>query len=100
MYTEGAPKSGPRLTGPIGLDGLYRKGELIHGHNERLEGSPGVNAVKGTWKDDHTFVVDRLVLGQGEPPERWTLTFVGERLNLQARSGNGTEVFIDGETGE
>ena len=59
MYVEGAPKSAPRLSGPIGLDGLYRKGELVHGHSERLEGPPGVNAVKGTWKDDHTFVVDR-----------------------------------------
>jgi hypothetical protein len=101
MYAEGTPKSAPRVTGPIGLDGLYRKDELIHGHNERLEGPPWVNAAKGTWKDDHTFIVDRLVLGQGEPPERWTLTFVGERLNLQAGSGRGTEVFsIAGETGE
>ena len=30
MYAEGAPKSALRLTGSIGLDGLYRKGELIH----------------------------------------------------------------------
>ena len=100
IYAENAPKSAPRFTGPIGLDGLYRKGELTHGYNERLEGPPGVNAVKGTWKDDHTFVIDRLVLGQGEPPERWTLTFLGERLNLQARFGRGTEISTDGKKGE
>ena len=28
IYASDATKSDPRLTGPIGLDGLYRKGEL------------------------------------------------------------------------
>ena len=100
IYAEDALKSAPRFTGPIGLDGLYRRGELTHGYDERSEGPPRVNAIKGTWKDDHTFVIDRLVLGQGEPPERWTLTFVGERLNLEGRFGRGTEISIDGKTGE
>jgi hypothetical protein len=58
-----------------------------------------VNAVKGTWQDDHTFVVDRLVLGQGRPTERWTLTFDGEKLNVRAKIGAQPEISIDGETG-
>jgi hypothetical protein len=91
IYATDATKSDPRFTGPIGLDGLYRKGELTD-HR--------VNAVKGTWQDDHTFVIDRLVLGQGEPAERWTLTFDGEKLNVRAKLGERPEVSIDSETGE
>src|SRR5882724_4148865 len=73
-YARDATKAGSRFAGPIGLDGLYRKGEPTHhGFGERLEGVPRVNAVKGIWQDDHTFVIDRLVLGLGQPPERWTL---------------------------
>jgi hypothetical protein len=82
------------------LDGLYRKGELAHhGFGERLEGSPRVNAVKGTWQDDHTFVIDRLVLGQGQSAERWTLRFDGEKLNVRAEIGERPEISIDSETG-
>ncbi len=93
--TRDATKFGRRLTGPIGLDGLYRKGELTyHGFNDRFEGLPRVSVVKGTWKDDYTFVIDRLILGQG-PAEQWTLTFDGENLNVVVDG----RVFADGKTG-
>ena len=99
-YARDRTKAGSRFSGPIGLDGLYRKGELTHpGFGERLEGSPRVNAVKGTWQDDHTFVIDRLVLGLGEPAERWTLTFDGEKLNVRGKIGERPEISIDSETG-
>jgi hypothetical protein len=99
-YATDTTKAGSRFTGPIGLDGLYRKGELTyHGFAERLEDVPRVNAVKGTWQDDHTFVIDRLVLGLGEPAERWTLTFDGEKLNVRVKFGERPEISIDGETG-
>ncbi len=50
-YARDETKSGPRFTGPIGLDGLYRRGELTyHDFDDRFEGSPRVNAVKGTCK--------------------------------------------------
>jgi CubicO group peptidase (beta-lactamase class C family) len=91
---------GPTFTGPIGLDGLYRKGELTyHGLDNRFEGLPRVNAVKGTWQGDHTFVIDRLVLGQGEPPEQWTLMFFGEKLKVLGKLAEGREILIEGETG-
>jgi len=83
LYARDPTKSGPRFTDPIGSDGLYRKGELNHVFSGPFQGSPRVNAVKGTWQDDHTFVIDRLVLGLGQPPERWTLTFDGEKLNVR-----------------
>jgi hypothetical protein len=90
LYARDPTKSGPRFTGPIGLDGLYRKGEPT---------DRGINAIKGTWQDDHKFVIDRLILGQGEPAERWTLTFDGEKLNVRARLGEEPEISVDGETG-
>jgi CubicO group peptidase (beta-lactamase class C family) len=98
-YSKDTTKADPKFTGPLGLDGLYQKGELTHhGLADRLEGVPRVNAVKGTWQDDHTFVIDRLVLGQGEPPERWTLVFDGEKLNVRGKIGERPEISIDGET--
>jgi hypothetical protein len=99
-YARDATKSGPRFSGPIGLDGRYRKGELTHqGFNDRLAGVPRVNAVKGTWQGDHTFVIDRLVVGQENPAERWTLTFDGEKLNVRAKIGQQPEISIDSEAG-
>jgi hypothetical protein len=60
---------------------------------------PRVNTAKGTWQDNHTFVIDRLVLGLGQPPERWTLTFDGEKLNVRANIPDRPELSIDGKTG-
>src|SRR5260370_7380639 len=75
-YAGDTTKAGSRFAGPIGLDGLYRKGEPTHhGFGERLEGVPRVNAVKGIWQDDHTFVIDRLVLRLEQPPDHSTLPF-------------------------
>jgi hypothetical protein len=100
IYAKDPSKSDPRFTGPIGLDGLYRKGELTHhGFGGPLEGVLRVNAIKGTRQDDHTFVTDRLVLGLGEPAERWTLTFDGEKLNVRVNIPERPEVSIDSETG-
>jgi CubicO group peptidase (beta-lactamase class C family) len=99
-YARDATKTGPRFTGPIGLDGLYRKGELTyHGLDTRFEGLPRVNAVKGTWQGDHTFVIDVLGLGLGQPPEQWTLAFFGEKVNVLVKLPEGREALIDGETG-
>ena len=94
-YAHDTTKPGPRFTGPIGLDGLYRKGELSY-----LEGSPRVIAVKGTWQGDHALAIERLVLGLGQPSERWTLTFFGEKLNVLGKLAEGREILIDGEMGE
>jgi hypothetical protein len=100
-YARDATKSGLRFTGAIGLEGLYRKGERIdYGFDGRIGGFPRVNAVKGTWQDDHTFVIDRLVLGLAQSPEKWTLTFDGDKLNVRIKFGGQPEISIDGETGE
>jgi CubicO group peptidase (beta-lactamase class C family) len=99
-YERHTTKSGERFSGPIGLDGLYRKGEIVyHGVDTRFEGLPRVNAVKGTWQGDHAFVIDRLVLGLGQPPEQTTFTFFGEKLNVLINITEGGQILIDGETG-
>ena len=95
-YAPDATKSETRFTGPIGLDGLYRKGEPTY--IQQL-GIRRVNAVKGTWQGDHAFVIDRLVVGQGQPPEQWTLTFFGEKLNVLVNLAEGRQILIDGEAG-
>ncbi|MBV8415894.1 MAG: serine hydrolase [Verrucomicrobia bacterium] len=108
-YSHDATKSGPRFTGPIGLDGLYRKGNLTdQGASNPFFGGPPkvrvVNAVKGTWIDDHpdnhTFVIDWRVLGLANySEERWTLTFDGEKLNVRVKFGFRPEISVDGKTG-
>jgi CubicO group peptidase (beta-lactamase class C family) len=90
-----------KFTGPIGLDGHYQNGELVyHGFSDRLEGSPRVTAAKGTWQGENTLLINRLELGQGEPAERWTLMFFGEKLTLLAQFPDDSEVLIEGQTGE
>jgi len=108
-YSHDTTKSGPRFTGPIGLDGLYRKGELTDqgANNPFFGGAPKVrvvNAVKGTWIDDHpdnhTFVIDWRVLGlANSPEERWTLTFDADKLNVRVKFGVRPEISVDGKTG-
>jgi hypothetical protein len=101
IYNRATTKSWSGFTGPIGLDGLYRKGELIYnGFEARYEGAPRVNAVKGTWRDDHTFVIDCLALGDGHLAEQWTLTFNGDKLDLRVKLADEPEMSVDGETGE
>ena len=99
-YPASTTASSLRFTGPIGLDGRYRRGELLYyGLNDRLDGSPRVNAIRGTWQGENTFLIERLGLGQGEPPEQWTLTFFGGKVNLLAKFPERGEVFIEGQTG-
>ena len=101
-YPRDATASSSSFNGPIGLDGRYSKGEVVyHGFSNRLEGSPRVNAIKGTWQGENTFLIERLGIGQGEPPERWTLTFFGGKVYLQARfpESDVDEIYIEGQAG-
>jgi CubicO group peptidase (beta-lactamase class C family) len=79
-----------RFAGPIGLDGLFRKSAPT---------PYGVDAVKGSWLDDHTFVVDRRILGHGET-QKWTLAFTGKTVDVTFESTDGAKVKLHGETEE
>lgn len=53
IYGHGPSESGPSFTGPIGLDGRYRKGEVTYcGFGPLFKGLPSVYALKGAWQDD------------------------------------------------
>jgi CubicO group peptidase (beta-lactamase class C family) len=89
IYTQDAANSSLRFTGPIGLDGLYRKGDWT---------PLGFLALKGTWQNDHVFAIDLRLLG-GDSDRKWILSFDGDRLNLRGKEGDRREVSVDSETG-
>jgi len=99
VYAGDPTKSALGFTGPIGLDGPYRKGQRTE-HGLDSGGFPRVNGVNGSWQNDHTFVIDWLVLGKGFPADEWTLAFAGEKLNVHVKLGTGGEVSIQSETDE
>ena len=87
--TERLDRPTARFGGSIGLDGLFRKSSAPY----------GVNAVKGSWLDDHTFVVERRILGHGEM-QRWTLAFDGMKVAVNFESRDGAKAELHGEADE
>jgi hypothetical protein len=61
-----------RFSGLMGLDGIFR---------ESPPAPYGINASKGRWLNEHTFAIERRILGRSEPrpgrspsmATRWTL---------------------------
>jgi CubicO group peptidase (beta-lactamase class C family) len=86
IYTRDPALPSLRLAGPIGLDGLYRKGEP----------TPLVLALKGAWSNSQTFAIDVRLLG-GDSDRKWILSFDGGRLNLRGKAEDGREVSVEGE---
>ncbi|WP_247510188.1 serine hydrolase [Bradyrhizobium sp. 157] len=80
-----------KFTGPIGLDGLFRKSDPT---------AFGVAATKGRWLDGQTFVIERRMLGADAPLQKWTLRFDGETVNLRGNDRAGLEVSTVGESGD
>ena len=89
IYTGYQSNASLKFTGPIGLDGLYRKGAST---------PLGVIALKGTWLNDHAFAIDLRLLG-GDSDRRWILSVDGEKPKLRGKDGEGREVSVDGELG-
>jgi CubicO group peptidase (beta-lactamase class C family) len=90
LYAQDPAQPPLASSGPIGLDGLYRKGE---------PSASGRVAMKGTWLNGSTFVIERLTIGAGQEAQKWTLSFDGARLHLRGRSRDGRTVMIDGDVG-
>jgi hypothetical protein len=80
-----------KIAGALGLDGQYQKGDPTY---IQWSGIRGINAVKGSWVDDHTFVI----LGQG-PAHLNTFTSDGYKLNWRVAFPDASEISIDGKTG-
>ena len=79
-----------RFAGPIGLDGLFRKSSST---------TNGIDAVKRSWLDDHTFVVERRILGHADT-QKWTLAFEGKKVDATFESTDGANVKLHGEADE
>jgi CubicO group peptidase (beta-lactamase class C family) len=77
-----------QLSGPLGLEGLFRKSSLRN---------YGIDAVKGNWLDDHTFVMERRILGHGET-QTWTFAFHGKEVDLTFENTDGAKNELHGET--
>jgi CubicO group peptidase (beta-lactamase class C family) len=89
IATQRLDRPTARFAGPIGLDGLFRKASARY----------GIDAVKGSWLDDHTFVVERRILGHGET-QRWTLAFDGGKVDVKYEDTDGGSAESHGEAAE
>jgi CubicO group peptidase (beta-lactamase class C family) len=76
-----------KVGGPIGLDGRYQKGDMT---------PAGISAAKGSWSNDHTFVLNRLILGAGFAEQKYTLSFDDEKLIVRGLDWNGRKISVDG----
>jgi CubicO group peptidase (beta-lactamase class C family) len=89
LYVRNQIRPSLRFSGPIGLDGLYRKSEPTGSRTF---------ATKGKWLNGSTFEIERQVVGMDEL-QKLVLSFDGDRLNLRARDRDGREVSVEGEPG-
>jgi len=89
-YTDKAERATDRFTGLFGLDGVYRK-------------SPpalyGINAAKGRWVNERTFVMERRILGRGEI-QTWSLAFDGDKVTVNFENTDGFKAELRGEMSE
>lgn len=90
FYSRDPKESGRKFSGPIGLDGLYRRDKPT---------DAGVAAIKGKWLNTHAFEIERLSIGGSGGPQKWTLYFDGDTLNLRGRNFEGREIAVDGALG-
>jgi CubicO group peptidase (beta-lactamase class C family) len=77
-----------RNSGPIGLDGTYRIGGRARF---------GVNAARGSWQSEKTFVVDLQTLGNDDA-RQFRLTFEEAKVDLQFQNAFGRTVKLQGTT--
>jgi hypothetical protein len=86
-YTD---KGEARFTGLFGLDGVYKNSPPA---------SYGINAAKGRWTNERTFVMDRRILGRSEA-QTWTLAFDGDKVTVNFENTDGFKAEFRGERGE
>ncbi len=85
-HTGKADRPTERFTGLVGLDGLFR----------RSPPAPyGINAARGRWINEHTFAMERRILGHGET-DTWTLTFDGDKVTVNFENTDGFKAELHG----
>jgi hypothetical protein len=90
LYSRDPMRAAEKLSGPLGGDGRYRRGNPT---------GAGVMAVKGKWLDAHAFEVERRTLGEDSRARKWTLSFDGDKVTLRGKNYDGADVVIDGQSG-
>ncbi len=58
-----------------------------------------INAVKGRWTGEHTFVLERRILGHGET-QTWSLAFEGKNVTVNFENTDGFKANFRGEMSE
>jgi CubicO group peptidase (beta-lactamase class C family) len=79
-----------RLSGLMGLDGVFRTSPPA---------VDGINAAKGRWLNEHTFAVERRILGRSDT-ETWTVTFDGDKVRVAFENTDGAKADLHGEMQE
>lgn len=78
------------FSGPMGLDGVYRQGAPAF---------YGINASKGRWLNDHTFALERRILGHSET-QTWILAFEADKVTVNFENTDGFKAELHGERSE
>ena len=89
IYVRNQIRPSLRFSGPIGLDGLYRKSEPT---------ASGTFATKGKWLNGSTFEVERQAVGMDDL-QKFVLSFDGDRLHLRGKDEDDREISVEGEFG-
>jgi hypothetical protein len=79
-----------RVTVLVGLDGTYRRSPPA---------AYGINAARGRWINEHTFAIDRRILGHAET-ETWALTFYGDKVTVSFENTDGFRAEFHGKCSE
>ena len=82
-----------RFSGLMGLDGVFRKEIRAPADYRRI------NAARGRWLSEHTFELERRILGHGET-QTWTLYFDHNNVTVEFEDTDGTKVELRGETSD
>jgi CubicO group peptidase (beta-lactamase class C family) len=76
-----------RFGGPIGLDGVFRKGSPAR---------YGIDAVKGRWVGEDRFLIDRRVLGRSQT-QSWLVRFGDKTIDVMFATSDGTKAEMHGD---
>ena len=76
-----------RFSGLMGLDGIFRKSPPAY---------YGINAARGRWLNEHTFAIERRILGHSET-QLWTLAFDNNKVRVAFENTDGAKAELHGE---
>jgi CubicO group peptidase (beta-lactamase class C family) len=76
-----------QFSGLLGLNGIFRKSPPA---------AYGINATKGRWVTERSFLIERRILGFSQV-QFWTLTFDANKVDIHFENTDGTKAELHGE---